>query len=91
MSFQPSGFDFIAGGKTLRLVEMPEHPAHHWIVYQHPDGQWVTLRKATQDDFRTLAAFCRSRGEFEYEDSGFWESGYLHERAERYDKLAKEQ
>lgn len=30
-----------------------------WVVYQHPDGHWVTLRKATAEDvslFRNAGA-----------------------------------
>ena len=25
-----------------------------WIVYKHPDGQWVTLRKATEADHSAI-------------------------------------
>lgn len=25
-----------------------------WLFYQHPDGQWVSLRKATEDDVRAI-------------------------------------
>lgn len=25
-----------------------------WLYYRHPDGQWVTLREATDDDRRRL-------------------------------------
>lgn len=31
-----------------RAVETdPENRAYGWVYYKHPDGQWVTLRKAT--------------------------------------------
>jgi hypothetical protein len=33
-----------------------EHWARGWILYKHPDGQWVTLRKATQDDIDRISA-----------------------------------
>ncbi len=25
-----------------------------WICYRHPDGQWVSLRRATEDDLQRL-------------------------------------
>ena len=30
-------------------------PFAGWILYRHPDGQFVTLRRATDDDERKLA------------------------------------
>lgn len=38
------------------LVNEPNHGFDGWICYRHPDGQWVTLRKATQSDIYELAA-----------------------------------
>ena len=29
-------------------------PKQLWIFYQHPDGQWVSLRVATSDDIQRL-------------------------------------
>ena len=29
-------------------------PFEGWIVFKHPDGQWVTLREATQDDLDVI-------------------------------------
>lgn len=28
----------------------PREELRGWLLYKHPDGQWVTLRKATDDD-----------------------------------------
>ena len=27
-----------------------------WVFYKHPDGQWVSLRKATDDDVTRVTA-----------------------------------
>lgn len=37
-------------------------PLAGWIVYKHPDGQWVTYREATEADLRqieTLTNWCK--------------------------------
>lgn len=34
-----------------RAIELdPVNRAYGWVYYKHPDGQWVTLRKATGDE-----------------------------------------
>lgn len=33
-----------------------KHELAGWLLYQHPDGQWVTLRKATDDDIERLSS-----------------------------------
>ena len=34
-----------------RAIELDEaNRAYGWVYYKHPDGQWVTLRKATSDE-----------------------------------------
>jgi hypothetical protein len=38
--------------RVLRYVT--EGPYEGWLCFKHPDGQWVTLRKATDDDLETL-------------------------------------
>ena len=51
--FNVSGLEFFdaASKRTLKYV-YPDTPhwTAGWILYRHPDGQWVTLRKATKDD-----------------------------------------
>lgn len=39
-------------GRTMKYVYPSEKAGKHsgWIWFRHPDGQWVTLRKATGDD-----------------------------------------
>jgi hypothetical protein len=37
-----------------------KHELAGWIIYKHPDGQWVTLRKATGDDIERLDAMVTS-------------------------------
>ncbi len=32
------------------------HELAGWLLYQHPAGQWVTLRKATHDDVERLSS-----------------------------------
>jgi hypothetical protein len=29
-----------------------------WLYYKHPNGQWVTLRKATAEDIRRIEDAC---------------------------------
>jgi hypothetical protein len=43
-----------------RAIELSKtSAAYGWVYYKHPDGQWVTLRKATPDELyraeRTIA------------------------------------
>lgn len=36
-----------------RAIEMdPANRAYGWVYYKHPDGQWVTLRPATDVEMR---------------------------------------
>jgi hypothetical protein len=53
----PPGLTFEFDGKTMRYFypDAP-HPLAGWIVWKHPEGQWVTLRKATDDDIARINA-----------------------------------
>lgn len=52
---EPKGYGFY-DGKSKRFMRLVyEGPWKDWIVYKHPDGQWVSLRKATNDDWHALA------------------------------------
>jgi len=56
-SANPPGYDFYDGnsGRSMKYVYPDtKHPAAGWLLYKHPDGQWVTLRKATEDDIRQI-------------------------------------
>ena len=33
-----------------------KHELAGWLLYQHPEGQWVTLRKATDNDVERLSS-----------------------------------
>lgn len=52
-TYEPKGIKFQdANYGELLLVQ--EGWAKDMICYKHPDGQWVTLRKATEEDLKTL-------------------------------------
>jgi len=52
MSDEPKGVKFLdkASGRILLLVQDAQSDFDGWLAYNHPDGQWVTLRKATEED-----------------------------------------
>lgn len=55
----PPGLEFYDDGSkcTMKYVYPDtEHPAAGWLLYKHPDGQWVTLRKATENDIQKINA-----------------------------------
>lgn len=57
--YQPSGVEFYdaASGRTMMFVDdaEPQKGWRGWLLYKHPDGQWVSLRKATLADLLMLA------------------------------------
>jgi hypothetical protein len=54
--YEPKGVRFydVVSKRELLLVAEGE-PYAGWLCYRHPDGQWVTLRKATEDDRDRIA------------------------------------
>ena len=58
MNYEPRGTRFCAGGKEMMLVldDEPRKELHGWLLYRHPDGQWVTLREATDVDVAAISA-----------------------------------
>ena len=52
--YEPIGTRFIdlASNRQMVLVsdDEPREALRGWVCYRHPDGQWVTLRKATMED-----------------------------------------
>lgn len=48
--YEPPGFAFVdePTGREMKLVT--SGPWTGWIVYRHPDGQWVSLREAMDID-----------------------------------------
>jgi hypothetical protein len=52
------GMEFFdnASGKRMKYVYPDsKHWTAGWILYKHPDGQWVTLRKATDADIERIS------------------------------------
>ncbi len=41
-------------GLVILHVSGPLSPRTAWLVYKHPDGQWITEREATDDDIGQL-------------------------------------
>lgn len=50
-AYEPDGVRFYdaASGRNMVLVA-DGAPMGGWLHYRHPNGQWVSLRKATDDD-----------------------------------------
>lgn len=57
--YEPQGVRFWdnASKREMLLVgdKEPQESWRGWLCYRHPDGQWVTLRKATPDDLDRIA------------------------------------
>jgi hypothetical protein len=49
------GIPFFSITRNQHMVLVQTGPYANWLVYQHPDGQWVTLRRATDRDRAELA------------------------------------
>lgn len=44
-----------ASGRTLKYIyPKTGHSTAGWLLYKHPDGHWVTFRKATDADIAAL-------------------------------------
>ena len=56
-NYEPSGTKFFANGREMMLVltDEPRKDMHGWLLYRHPDGQWVSLRKATDADISAIS------------------------------------
>lgn len=52
--FDPAGVRFWDVGRHRELLLVEVGPWAGWICYRHPDGQWVSLRKATEADLQCL-------------------------------------
>jgi hypothetical protein len=55
-NYEPDGLKFEANGKQMMYCypDCERESLRGWILYKHPDGQWVTLRKATDDDIKRI-------------------------------------
>lgn len=57
MIYEPEGIRFFDAASKHEMILVAEgEPFAGWLCYRHPDGQWVSLRKATQDDLEKLEA-----------------------------------
>lgn len=52
-SFEPTGMHFYDRYRG-EMMYVTEGEWKGWLLYKHPDGQWVSLRKATEDDMKAL-------------------------------------
>jgi len=48
--YEPKGTRFYSQTLKKQMMLISEGPAAGWLAYKHPDGQWVSYRKATQAD-----------------------------------------
>ena len=57
-NYEPRGMVFYdaASERDMMIVadNEPRTEMRGWILYRHPDGQWVTLLKATDADRRAI-------------------------------------
>ncbi len=60
---QPKGVAFFDGRSQRRmlLIRDDDNDYDGWICYQHQDGQWVTLRKATGRDLLAMQQATRDQ------------------------------
>lgn len=55
--FTPKGTSFYdqASQREMMLCTDKFSGWYMWLLYKHPDGQWVSLRKATQQDIDIIS------------------------------------
>jgi hypothetical protein len=63
--YRPKGVEFYDQATRRQMIlvgtDEPQTDLHGWLCYKHPDGQWVTLRKASSDDtYRVMAEVSRA-------------------------------
>lgn len=53
--YEPHGIRFFDAVSNREMILVADgEPFAGWLCYRHPDGQWVTLRKATEEDRNNL-------------------------------------
>jgi hypothetical protein len=55
--YNPSGCEFYDAASQRQMKYVYPDSGHWtagWILWKHPDGQWVTLRKATDADLTLI-------------------------------------
>lgn len=65
MTYEPEGIRFYDGatGREMLLVADGSPSFAGWLCYRHPDGQWVTLRKATAEDRAAVSSLTNAAPE----------------------------
>lgn len=53
-NYEPTGIKFYDNASGREMILVTEGSYKNWIVYKHPDGQYVTLRKATDADITAI-------------------------------------
>lgn len=50
--YRPKGIEFYDKGSDRQMIFVDKEDERYagWIFFKHPDGQWVTLREATEED-----------------------------------------
>lgn len=51
--YEPKGYKF-RDARNGEMMLVYEGEWKDWLAYRHPDGQWVSLRKATPEDWHAL-------------------------------------
>ena len=53
---EPKEIEFYdkATGRMMLLVDDDRHSFSGWLCYKHPDGQWVTERKPTDEELQII-------------------------------------
>ena len=69
MSYQPQGIQFYDQASRREMILINQGPHTGWLVYKHPDGQWVTLRRASDEDLASLHQHRDEDGQSGGEDS----------------------
>ena len=54
-ALEPVGLRFFDQRRQQEMLLVQDGGYKGWLCYRHPDGQWVTLRKATAEDLIALA------------------------------------
>ena len=57
MTYEPKGIRFFDAISNRQMILVAEGESFAgWLCYRHPDGQWVSLRKANEDDIAKINA-----------------------------------
>lgn len=52
--YEPPGFPFYDGATGRKMMLVTGGQWKGWLAWQHPDGEWVSLRKATDQDRKVI-------------------------------------